>query len=57
MSDNHLIRVRDDRGATATEYGLLVGFIAILIVVGVGLFGTALNTYFGGLAVWLDNVI
>lgn len=50
-------RKRDDRGATATEYGLLVGFIAIIIVVGVGLFGGALNTYFGGLATWLDAAI
>ena len=57
MSDNDLTRERDERGATATEYGLLVGFIAILIVVGVGLFGTALNTYFGGLAIWLGSVI
>ena len=43
--------VRDkDRGATATEYALLVAFIAIVIIVGVGLFGTALNTFFTNLA-------
>ena len=41
---------KDDKGATATEYGLLVGLIALLIVIGVGLFGTALNNFFGGLA-------
>lgn len=52
-----LLRARGDNGATATEYGLLVGFIAMLIVLGVGLFGTALNTYFGGLATWLGSVI
>lgn len=40
---------RDD-GATATEYGLLVAFIAFLIIAGVTLFGEALNTYFGKLA-------
>ena len=28
---------RDEKGATATEYGLLVGLIALIIVVGVGL--------------------
>lgn len=50
-------RDRDEQGATATEYGLLVGFIAIVIVVGVGLFGDALNGYFGGLATWLATVI
>ena len=43
--------VRDsDRGATATEYALLVAFIAIAIIVGVTLFGAALNTFFGNLA-------
>jgi pilus assembly protein Flp/PilA len=57
MNSSCDLRERDERGATATEYGLLVGFIAIVIVVGVGLFGGALNTYFGGLATWLDAVI
>ena len=43
--------VRDkDRGATATEYAMLVAFIAIAIIVGVTLFGAALNTFFGNLA-------
>ncbi len=41
---------RDERGATATEYGLLVGLIALAIVLGVTAFGGALNTFFGGLA-------
>lgn len=41
---------RSERGATATEYGLLVLFIAIAIVVGVTAFGTALNTVYDGLA-------
>ncbi|WP_457185357.1 Flp family type IVb pilin [Nocardioides sp. P5_E3] len=40
----------DDKGATATEYGLLVGLIALIIVIGVGLFGNSLNTFFAGLA-------
>lgn len=50
-------RERDEQGATATEYGLLVGFIAFVIVGGVGLFGNELNAYFNGLASWLDAVI
>lgn len=41
---------RDEEGATATEYGLLVGLIALIIVGGVGLFGQALNGFFGDLA-------
>ena len=40
---------RSERGATATEYGLLVAFIAIAIIVGVTAFGGALNTFFGRL--------
>jgi len=43
-------RLAADDGATATEYGLLVAFIAFLIIAGVTLFGGALNTYFGRLA-------
>jgi pilus assembly protein Flp/PilA len=50
-------RRRDERGATATEYGLLVGFIAIIIVAGVGFFGESLDAYFNGLGVWLSTVI
>lgn len=41
---------KNERGATATEYGLLVGLIALIIVVGVGAFGTALDAFFSGLA-------
>ncbi|WP_336857626.1 Flp family type IVb pilin [Sinomonas albida] len=39
-----------EKGATATEYALLVGLIALIIVVGVGAFGGALNTWFSSLA-------
>jgi len=39
----------NDRGATATEYALLVAFIAIAITVGVTAFGTTLNDWFSGL--------
>jgi pilus assembly protein Flp/PilA len=38
-----------ERGATATEYSVMTGFVALVIVAGVGLFGTALNAYFGDL--------
>jgi pilus assembly protein Flp/PilA len=37
---------RDETGATAVEYGLLVGLIAAAIVVTVGLLATKLNTIF-----------
>ncbi len=41
---------KDEEGATALEYGLLVALIALVIVVGVGAFGTELNTFFNGIA-------
>jgi pilus assembly protein Flp/PilA len=39
-----------EQGATATEYSILAGFIAVVIVVGVGAFGLALNGFIDGLA-------
>lgn len=39
-----------EEGATATEYALLVGLIALIIAVGVLAFGGALNTWFNSLA-------
>jgi pilus assembly protein Flp/PilA len=41
---------REDRGATAVEYGLLVGLIAVVIIVGVTLLGTKLLALFNGVA-------
>lgn len=43
-------RFTSEKGATATEYSLLVAFIALLIIAGVTLFGNALNTWFTSLA-------
>jgi pilus assembly protein Flp/PilA len=37
---------RKDRGATAVEYGLLVGLIAVVIIVAVTALGGQLNTLF-----------
>jgi pilus assembly protein Flp/PilA len=42
--------VRDDQGQDLVEYAMLVALIAIVCVVGVGTFGTAVNTFFSGLA-------
>lgn len=43
------VRSNDSKGATATEYALLVALIAVVIIVGVAAFGTSLNAFFGGL--------
>ncbi len=46
---------RDERGATATEYGLLVAFIALAIVIGVTAFGGAVNSLFEGFAAYVNT--
>ena len=43
--------LRNERGATAVEYGLMVALIAIVIIVAVALLGTNLNTLFQKVAV------
>jgi pilus assembly protein Flp/PilA len=40
------LRREDDRGATAVEYGLMVGLIAVAIIITVGLIGVSLNDLF-----------
>lgn len=40
---------QDERGATATEYAILCGFIAMVIVAGVTLFGASLGDYYNHL--------
>ena len=42
--------LRDDRGATAVEYGLMVALIAIVIIVAVTLLGNNLKTLFNTVA-------
>jgi pilus assembly protein Flp/PilA len=42
-------RAEQEKGATAVEYGLLVGLIAVAIIVTVGLLGTKLNTLFSSI--------
>lgn len=37
---------RDERGATAVEYGLMVAMIAIVIVGAVSLFGTSVTSLY-----------
>ena len=38
--------LRNEEGATALEYGILVALIALVIIAGVTTYGSALNTYF-----------
>jgi pilus assembly protein Flp/PilA len=41
-----LTAMRDDRGATAVEYGLMVGLIAVVIIGVVTLLGKQVSTLF-----------
>lgn len=43
---NKVAQLRDERGATAVEYGLMVALIAVVIIVAVALLGTRLSTMF-----------
>ncbi|WP_211754502.1 Flp family type IVb pilin [Nocardioides gansuensis] len=45
--------LRDDQGATATEYALVVFFVALAIVLGVTFFGTSLNDAFDSFGDWI----
>jgi pilus assembly protein Flp/PilA len=42
-------RFESEKGATATEYSLLVGLIALVLVAGVGFFGGELDKWFSSL--------
>ena len=42
----HGFFVRGDRGATAVEYGIMVGFIAVVIVLAVAAFGSSVQGLF-----------
>ncbi|MDI3193763.1 Flp family type IVb pilin [Pseudarthrobacter sp. AL07] len=39
-------RLHDEKGATAVEYGIMVGLIAVVIIVAVSTLGGQLNTLF-----------
>ena len=43
-------RLREEKGATAVEYGLMVALIAVAIILGVSLLGTNLQNMFNGIA-------
>jgi pilus assembly protein Flp/PilA len=48
---------REDRGATAVEYGLLVGLIAVAIIITVGLLGGRLNALFQSVLTSLGGAV
>lgn len=46
---------RSERGATATEYALLVGLIAVVIAGAVLTFGGVLGASFTSYGAWIDD--
>jgi pilus assembly protein Flp/PilA len=47
---------RDERGATATEYAMLIVFIALAVAVGATALGNGINTLFNNVATTLTGV-
>ena len=47
---------KDESGASAVEYGLLVSLIAVVIIVGVRALGTSINSVFSGAATTIANI-
>ena len=42
--------IDDDSGQDVVEYGLLIATIAIVVLIGVGIFGSNINTWFQSLS-------
>ena len=47
---------KDESGAAAVEYGLLVALIACVIIAGVGLLGSSLNAMFSNVSTTIGAV-
>jgi pilus assembly protein Flp/PilA len=47
---NLSVRLRNEKGATAVEYGIMVGLIAVVIIVAVSLLGNTLHDTFIGIS-------
>jgi Flp pilus assembly pilin Flp len=49
-------RAREERGQDLVEYAVLTGSIAILVIVGAGLFGVAVDDWFDKLTTWFGKI-
>jgi pilus assembly protein Flp/PilA len=47
--------VKDESGATAIEYGLLAGLIAVAIITGATFIGSQINTKFSAIGSTIGN--
>jgi pilus assembly protein Flp/PilA len=48
--------LRDELGQDVVEYGLLIATIAIVVLIGVGIFGGNINMWFQNLAARITTV-
>jgi pilus assembly protein Flp/PilA len=56
MSDLIMHFLSDERGATATEYAMLIVFVAVAIAVGANLLGTGISNLFSQIATDLKGI-
>lgn len=47
--------IRDEEGATAIEYGLIAGLVAVAIITALSLLGDSLNNLFSDVATQVDG--
>ncbi|MCO1339136.1 hypothetical protein BJH93_09570 [Kocuria polaris] len=47
---------REEKGATAVEYGLTIGIISLVVLVGAGAMTGALNGLWGAIGDFLDDI-
>lgn len=50
-------RLAEERGSTATEYGILMSFMAMIVIAGITLFGLELLGWYDELTVHLKLVL
>jgi pilus assembly protein Flp/PilA len=56
MSDLIKYFGRDESGATATEYALLIVFVALAVAVGANTLGTGLSTLFTQIGTYISGL-
>jgi pilus assembly protein Flp/PilA len=56
MSDLLKYFLRDERGATATEYALLIVFIALAVAVGAGTLGQGISNLFSQIGTLISGL-
>ena len=50
------MRLSDEHGQDLAEYALITGGVAILLIIAVGVFSTALGGWFTKMGAWVDDL-